>query len=496
MRKQFQITRNPHLLLKILLPLLFTSTAFAVLVPGPASGAGIDIHNISVISSENISVDNSTSILKVYLNTFKPQNQINFKFHLHNQDTITLLEGTQPIILAPDSTLQFSYVTASALSAAELGRAFKEYKNLTGSPLIQFFPAPADFPAISLTGNTALVSKREILSTPVVASGAYAIASAGTSIKYFYKSANNLIGFRKLTDFTAMPSLGGTPAYAFLEQARYDVTATSPGTWRLLDSSFQFTQRINKVQTKFGSVLPEGHGMTISPTGNAIVIAAVTRTVDSAWLKRPYTLPILDCDIAEIFNGKAIHEFSFWDWAVAHKSVSQPLLDSMRLFNDPQNPTNSPVDICHANSLQYSKSTHQYLISLRSPSILLLLSSDLQSVKTVIPTGDALQHFARFKSPTEITALGNFTFDKISKFLDFKLINGKWVMSTIPFPVHVTYCGNTQFIDATHIWLGGGCGPFTPGTIGSIFTITNNTMKEIGQVKMRNLVYTYRADLS
>jgi hypothetical protein len=298
-----------------------------------------------------------------------------------------------------------------------------------------------------------------------------------------------------LNDAPIAAGFGGTPVYAFLEQKDFSVTATSPGDWRLLDSNFQSVEKINEIQTKFGRYLPEGHGITISPSGNPVLITTVTRTVDSSWLKRSFKLPVLDCDIAEVKNGRAISEFSFWDWAVANKSVSEPLLDAMKLFNDPQNPTSSPIDICHANSLEYNKSSDEYLISLRSPSILLILSSDLKTVKAVLNTGSALQHFARFASNSEITALGNFTFDKVSQFLDFKKIGNTWKLTKIAFPVHVQFCGNTQYLDSTHIWLAGGCGPFAPGVLGAVFKVNNGIMSQVGAVKMDSFTYSYRGDL-
>jgi len=460
-----------------------------------AASVGIDVKKISVLSSENISSDNSSGILKVYLNTFKPKTAISFEIQMNNQDTQTVTNDSQKLLLPPDSSFVFSITSVAVLTKAAIDTPFREIQNSSGNAIIQIFPTPPDFPVISLSGDTSLVAKREILSTPVVATGTYVISSVGTGIRYFYKSPNNIIGFRKITDASAIHSLGGTPVYAFLEQTQFDVTATSPGSWKLLDSNFQNLQGINAVKTKFGTVLPEGHGMTVAPSGNAIVITTVTRKVDSSWLSRAYKLPILDCDIAEVVDGKAVNEFSFWDWAVANKSISKPLLDAMPLFNDPQNPTSSPIDVCHANSLQYYKSTNQFLISLRSPSILMILSANLKTVKQIIPTNGSLQHFARFRSPTEISALGNYTFDKVSKFLDFKLVNGKWVLTEIPFPVHVTYCGNTQFIDATHVWLGGGCGPFTVGTIGAIYKLASGALQKIGEVKMQNFNYSYRADL-
>jgi len=299
-----------------------------------------------------------------------------------------------------------------------------------------------------------------------------------------------------LTDAKAEGTYSGTPIYGYLEQKDFSVSATSPGIWRLLDSKFEAVSRINKVKTKFGSYFPEGHGMTIAPSGNPIVITAVTRTVDSSWLKRGYLLPILDCDIAEVKNGIAVKEFSFWDWAVANKAISQQFLDAMPLFNDPQNPTTSPIDICHANSLQYYKATNEFVISLRSPSLILILDSNLKVVKNVLDANNSLQHFARFKSKTEITALGNYSLDKYSKFLDFTLVNGKWQLKEIPFPVHVTYCGNTQYLDSTHIWLGGGCGTFADGVLGAIYKVNAGAMTQVGAAKMAGFNYTYRADLA
>ncbi len=167
----------------------------------------------------------------------------------------------------------------------------------------------------------------------------------------------------------------------------------------------------------------------------------------------------------------------------------------MTIFNDPQSPTTSPIDVCHANSLQYSKATNEFVISLRSPSLLIILDSNLKVVKSVISTNNSLQHFARFVSKTEITALGNYSLDKYSKFLDFRLVNGNWKLKEIPFPVHVVYCGNTQYLDSTHIWLGGGCGTFADGVLGAIFKVSGGTMTQVGTAKMKVFNYSYRADL-
>ena len=469
----------------------------AYLLIGPATSAAhaVDPSTITVLSSENISTEVSNNVLKVYLNTFRPNNVVSFKVIFHNTEALPVINDSVKMTVPINSGLQFALTTGAVLSQSVITKTIREIDDENGNPLVQLFPAPADFPLISYTGDTSLIKNQEILSTPVVADGTYAIGSSGTNIKFFLKSPNNLMGFRKLTDAKASSTFSGTPVYGYLEQKDFSVSATSPGVWRLLDAKYQLVSRINEVKTKFGPYLPEGHGMTIAPSGNPIVIMAVTRTVDSSWLKRSYKLPILDCDIAEVKNGVAIKEFSFWDWAVANKTVSEPILDAMTLFNDPQNPTSSPIDICHANSLQYYKATNQFLISLRSPSLIFILDSNLKVVKSVLDANSALQHFARFVSKTEITALGNYSLDKISKFLDFKLVNGKWQLKEIPFPVHVTYCGNTQYLDSSHVWLAGGCGPFTDGVLGAIYKVTGSTMTQVGAVNMKGFNYTYRADL-
>jgi hypothetical protein len=467
-----------------------------LLFGSPISKAvALDLNSLTAISSENISTDTSSKVFKIYLNTFRPNNHVYFEVNFHNTEAIPVINDGDPMTLPKAATLRLDVISGPVLNQKLIADPIREIDDVDGNPILQIFAAPADFPIISFTGDTSLIKKKEILSTPVVKDGTYAIDSIGTDVKFFIKYPGNLIGFRKLTDAKAEGTFSGTPIYGYLEQKDFSVTATSPGIWRLLDSKFQAVSRINEVKTKFGTYFPEGHGMTIAPSGNPVVITAVTRTVDSSWLKRSYLLPILDCDIAEIKNGVAIKEFSFWDWAVANKAVSEPFLDSMPLFNDPQNPTTSPIDICHANSLQYYKATNEFVISLRSPSLVLILDSNLKVVKNVLNANNSLQHFARFKSKTEITALGNYSLDKYSKFLDFTLVNGKWQLKEIPFPVHVTYCGNTQYLDSTHIWLGGGCGTFADGVLGAIFKVSGGAMTQVGAAKMAGFNYTYRADL-
>jgi hypothetical protein len=479
------------------LALVSTFSLVGVLLFGsPISrAAAVDLTGITAISSENISTETSNNVFKIYLNTFRPNNEVYFEVNFHNTEALDVINDSVAMTLPAAATLRLNVKSGAVLNQSLIADPIREINDKNGIPIVQIFAAPADFPILSFTGDTSLIKKKELLSTPVVKDGTYAIDSVGTDIKFFIKFPGNLIGFRKLTDAKAESTFSGTPIYGYLEQKDFSVTATSPGIWRLLDSKFQAVSRINEVKTKFGTVLPEGHGMTVAPSGNPVVITAVTRSVDSSWLKRRYLLPILDCDIAEIKNGVAVKEFSFWDWAVANKAISGPYLDAMPLFNDPQNPTSSPIDICHANSLEYYKPTNEFLFSLRSPSLILVLDSNLKIVKSVINANNSLQHFARFRSKTQITALGNYSLDKFSKFLDFKLVNGNWQLKEIPFPVHVTYCGNTEYLDSTHIWLGGGCGTFADGVLGAIFKVSGGSMTQVGAAKMKGFNYSYRADV-
>ena len=450
-----------------------------------------------VTSSENISTAISGNTLSVYLNTFRPNTQIYFQIRLNNPKPINVVNGDSTLNVPAEGSFNLSVNSGKVLAQKDVDTPVKTLQLLNNSvsTFIKIYPTPSNFPKVSFSGDTSLVNSKMILSTPVMPNGSYALATTGTNINFFVYSPNNLMGFRRVSDASADPVAGGTPMYQYLEQKDFSVTATSPGIWRYLDSAFNVVSRLNEISLKSGIYYSDGHGATVSQTGNSVVLIPVKRIVDSSWLQRSYKLPILDCTIAEVQNGKAIREWSMWDWAVANKSTSEPLLDKMPLFNDPQNPTTSPIDVCHANSIQYYKPLNVYLVSLRSPSIIVILDSKLQSVRSVLPTDNTLQHFARFTSNNEITALGNNTLGKNSKFLDFTLQSGKWVLKEYDFPYLVSYCGNTNYLDSTHIWLAGGCGPYKASTLGSVFKINGSNLSEVGEVEMQNFTYSYRADV-
>ena len=477
--------------------LLVISLLITLLQPLSISSAAIaNLSKSSVTASENVTTEITSSKVNVYLNTFIPNHTYYVRVSFAPVSELSVSVTGSAFTIKKGQSLTLKFTTGSALQRVDLHKAFQTVKDKTGKIIVAVYPTPSDFPDISLSGSTSLIKDRLILSTPVVQDGSYAIASIGDSVKFFNKSAMTQIGFRELSDTPIAQLPGGEPAYAYLEQKDFSVTATSPGVWRLLDNEFNVIGRINDIQMPTEKLLPEGHGITTSPKGNPVVMLTPTRTVDSSWLKRQFTLPVLDCYIGEVQNGKLLNYFSLWNWAVAHKKESQPLLDAMSLQHDPQNP-NSPIDICHVNSMEYYKPLNVYVLSLRSPSILVIVSADFKEVKNVLTADSSLQHFARFNGNNQISALGNYTFGNQSKILIWDKNGSKWNLRKIDLPVHLKFCGNVSVIDKTHYWVGGGCpSPFLPDTLGAIYELKDNKLTAIGSLKAKNFTYSYRSDLT
>jgi hypothetical protein len=113
----------------------------------------------------------------------------------------------------------------------------------------------------------------------------------------------------------------------------------------------------------------------------------------------------------------------------------------------------------------------------------------------VLSSPGSMQHYARFNSPTEITALGNYTNEKVSRFQIWKLTNGKWTLSEIALPIHVQFCGNAQMIDKVHLWVGGGCQAFEKNVLGVLYDVSGSTPVELSRLVTSGMGYSYRADL-
>jgi hypothetical protein len=382
----------------------------------------------------------------------------------------------------------------TVLSTSNISQAITTFTDASGTARIQIFPMPEDFPKLNLSGDKTISSNLSYLMTPTTSAGSYAIATHGLNIAFFVKSPRFIVGFRELNDSPLIPYPSGTARYGYLEQVALNNQSLSPGIWRLLDSNFEQVGRVSSIDIGGTSWLPDGHGMTTSPDGNPVVMIPVTRTVDSSWLASPYPKSILDCTIAEVSTGKSVHSFSLWDWANSHQNQSKALMDAGLRAPDPYQP-NGPLDICHSNSLQYSAQLGEYVVSIRSLSIIFILDKNLSTVKQILSAPGAMQHFARFNGTDSITALGNYSDEEFSRFMNWSLVNGTWVLNEITLPIHVVYCGNTQYIDKTHIWVGGGCQAFTKNVLGILYDISGSTPVEKSRLTASAMGFSYRVDL-
>ncbi len=477
-----------------LIGLLISVLIFAVLGGATAQAASANYSKADVVASESVTTLATASGVKIYLSTFRPGMSVYLNMVLHVNAT---LSSTSKNIVAFNNVagnLQMELKFPTVLSTSNISQAITTFTDASGTARIQIFPMPADFPKLNLSGDKTISGNLSYLMTPTTSAGSYAIATHGLNIAFFVKSPRFIVGFRELNDSPLIPYPSGTARYGYLEQVALNNQSLSPGIWRLLDSNFEQVGRVASIDIGGTSWLPDGHGMTTAPDGNPVVMIPVTRTVDSSWLASPYPKSILDCTVAEVSNGKPVHSFSLWDWANSHQNQSKALMDAGLRAPDPYQP-NGPLDICHSNSLQYSAQLGEYLVSIRSLSIIFILDKNLSTVKQILSAPGAMQHFARFNGTDSITALGNYSNEKFSRFMNWSLVNGTWVLKEITLPIHVVYCGNTQYIDKTHIWVGGGCQAFAKNVLGILYDISGSTPVEKSRLTASAMGFSYRVDL-
>jgi hypothetical protein len=460
----------------------------------PARAAAPDYSKSNVVASEDVATKITKDGIKVYLNTFRPNMDLYLNVVLHVNATLTSKDKSAISLNYTNGVLQFHFRFGPYLTASAKTIALATIKDDAGVPRIQIYGIPADFPVMSLQGNTSITSELSFLATPTTSDGAYAIATSGLKVQYFVKSQRFIVGFRELSDSNPIAFPSGTPRYAYLEQVQLNHESLSPGIWRFLDSTFETIGRVNSFTAYNQNLQSDGHDLTVAPDGNPVVLAVPTRTVDSSWLAKPYSGDISDCIVSEVSNGKTIHSFSLWDWASTHQAQAKSLLDNGLRDPDPAQPK-GPSDICHANSIQYNAATKEYLLSARSLSALLILDSTLTTVKQVLSSPGSMQHFARFNSPTDITALGNYTNEKFSRFQEWKLIGSTWTLSEITLPIHVQFCGNAQMVDKSHLWVGGGCQAFEKNVLGVLYDVSKSSPQEVSRLVASSMGYSYRVDL-
>ena len=469
-------------------------TSVILIAPQPMKASAADYSKASVTASENISTEITASGIKIYLDTFRPNMDLFANFSLHVNATLSATDKSVVSVNNTNGILQFHFKFGSYLTSSAKSTPLATVKDGSGTPRIQVFGMPKDFPIPSITGSKSAISDLNFLTTPTTDEGAYAIATKGLNVVFFVKSPRFIVGFRELSDAKSNSFPSGTPRYAYLEQKQLNHESLSPGIWKFLDSTFEVVGRVNTFNA-LGQVLQsDGHDMTISPDGNPVVMTIPTRSVDSSWLAKPYSGPIVDCLVAEVSNGETTKSFSLWDWANSHRSEAKALLDAGLRDADPAQPT-GPSDICHANSIQYYAPANEYLLSSRSLSTLFILDSNLTTVKSILSSPGSMQHFARFTSKNQITVLGNYTQDKSSRFQTWNLINGNWELSETTLPIHVLYCGNAQMIDKSHLWVGGGCQAFAKNTLGVLYDVSGPNPTEVARLMASSMGYAYRTDI-
>jgi hypothetical protein len=464
-------------------------------VSGPgAQAAGTNYSKADVVASELVTTVATANGVKIYLSTFRPNMDLFINMILHVNASLSSTSKNIVAFNNVNSVLQMELKFPTLLNTADREKAITTFTDSSGITRVQIFPMPLDFPKLGLLGDKSISGNLSYLMTPTTAVGSYAIATQGLKIAFFLKSARFIVGFRELDDAPLGAFASGTARYGYLEQVALNNQSLSPGIWSLLDSNFEKVGRIASVGISGTNWLPDGHGMTTAPDGNAVVIIPVTRNVNSSWLATPYPKSVLDCTIAEVLNGKPVHSFSLWDWADSHRSESKALMDSGLRDPDPYQP-NGPLDICHANSLEFNAQRGEYLVSVRSLSVVFILDKSLSTVKLVLSAPGAMQHFARFNGSSSITALGNYSNEKFSRFMNWTLVSGSWVLNETMLPIHVVYCGNAQFFDKTHIWVGGGCQAFAKNVLGVLYDVSGSKPVEKSRLTASAMGFSYRVDL-
>ena len=128
-----------------------------------AKASAVDLNGITAISSENISTENSNNVFKIYLNTFRPNNEVYFEVNFHNIEALDVINDSVAMSLPASATLQLSVKSGPVLNQSLISDPIREIDDKNGNPIVQIFAAPTDFPLLSFTGDTSLIKKKELL---------------------------------------------------------------------------------------------------------------------------------------------------------------------------------------------------------------------------------------------------------------------------------------------------------------------------------------------
>jgi len=422
----------------------------------------------------------------IYLDDFSANNVV--KFIVSNQSSI-IAESTTASANATIVGTTLTFTLPPVLEVSYLNKVYVTYHSASDNRDYWIFLNPPKFRPYSYSGDTSALDSKTMLYTP----GTFVVAQKKNQILYFSRTPNAAYTFKKLR--TAAHVKGGEAAYAYLVKTDDNRKVTEPGFWIYLDSNYKMIDSTTVFSVAGVKMQPEGHDITVSPSGNPVVMTYFPRIVDSNWLSKPYPGPIFDCGIAEIDKkSNAVNSFSTWDYVSASKKVWKPILDKTETAIDTSTGYTA-TDWCHINSLEYDPITSQYVVSFRSLDRIFLLSKDLKKVNAILYQPGARQHFARMINATTVTALGNYTGESASQLLTWTLKKGKWSLKKDTLPLHMLYCGNINQLSASTYFVGGGCGTASAGTYGYLVSATTTPWSLIGSITS-SAIPAYRIELT
>jgi len=474
---------------------LLALIAFICSVIPSVSAVAVDLSDTKVFASTKIEVVQKSNKVSVYLETFRPNFDYWLTFNFPDSSKIKVSTGKPIEFLQNGSVIQVRMKTSDYLLESEVSKPVLSLSNENNQSLLEVFPAPTDIPSLKVEGIESEISNLNLLLTPSVANGQYAMAYEGQYLKFFEKFNNFVLAFRELSEGEQLSFASGSAKFAYLEKIELNRPFYTPGIWKLLDEDFEIVGRIGSFKTYGQTVYPEGHGMTSSPNGNPVVMSYVNRKVDSSWLKKPFNAPILDCVFSELKNGKELRKFSVWDWMNSNREKSRKYLDAPGERNADTTLEGSPVDFCHANSLVYSEKFESYIVSLRSLDLVMLIDKNFKKMNDLLYSEKARQHFARVVNNSQISTLENYTGQANSKFAIWSKVQNKWKISEYPLGVSLPYCGNAELLSNFKLWVAGGCANFDGNTAGVLYSLRTGKAIEIARLKLQNSSGSYRVDL-
>lgn len=147
--------------------LVVTATIAALCgLQSPVQASSPDYSQSSVVASDNIATDITKSGIKVYLNTFRPNMDFFLNVGLKVSGTFSSSDKSVISVNNTNGVLQYHMRFGPYLTAAAKEAPLVTIKDQSGTPRIQVFGLPGDFPTLSIKGNASAASGLSFLATP------------------------------------------------------------------------------------------------------------------------------------------------------------------------------------------------------------------------------------------------------------------------------------------------------------------------------------------